>query len=196
MPIVVAAMGPRTLRLAGELADGAFLFFATPGSVGQAAAEVAAGRAISGRGPEAVRLLAYVPTCVSTDRLQAIEASRGVVAYYGRLAHYQAIFARQGFADEAECLRAAWAERDPRAAIQAVSDEMVVSLTASGSPDDVAEAIGAFADSGLDQVVLYPYPASGGALGAFRAAIDAVGPVARDLAGTVAAGGGERLTRA
>jgi probable F420-dependent oxidoreductase len=177
VPLVIAAMGPKALRLAGEVADGAFLLFASAMAVGEAAEAVSAGRAAAARDPAGFQLIAYVPTCIADDAERAVEASRRLIAYYGRLGHYQTILTRQGFGAPASALARAWGDGDDDAAVRAVTDEMVEALTASGRPEQVTAALRSFAESGLDQVVLYPCPAEGDALTAFLGAVDAAAPL-------------------
>jgi len=70
-PLLVGARGPRTLRLAGELADGVILdSVATPDELRAARAEVDAGRAAAGRS-DPFRVVVYVepPAGLSEDEL-------------------------------------------------------------------------------------------------------------------------------
>jgi len=161
VPIYVAAMRPRMLQLAGEIADGALLIFPTRDYVKGALKEVREGARMVNRNAEDLDIASYVFTCVSKERRTAIEASRKVLAYYGRLPNYYDHFSRQGFPLEAKALEAAWARNDISGAIAAVTDELVLAFSASGTPDEVAKKIDEFAGSGVEQIVLYPYAAEG-----------------------------------
>ena len=50
--------------------------------------------------------------------------------------------------------------------MRAVSDEMVLTLSAAGTADDVAARISALLKAGLKQAVLFPLAVDGGASGA------------------------------
>jgi alkanesulfonate monooxygenase SsuD/methylene tetrahydromethanopterin reductase-like flavin-dependent oxidoreductase (luciferase family) len=66
-PLLVGARGPKTLRLAGELADGVILDYGvTPDGVRAALAHVEGGRIAAGRG-ESARVVAYLEVADPTD---------------------------------------------------------------------------------------------------------------------------------
>jgi alkanesulfonate monooxygenase SsuD/methylene tetrahydromethanopterin reductase-like flavin-dependent oxidoreductase (luciferase family) len=70
-PLLVGARGPKTLRLAGELADGVILdSVTTPAALRDALAEVNAGRAVAGR-TDPCRVVVYLepPAGLSEDEL-------------------------------------------------------------------------------------------------------------------------------
>jgi alkanesulfonate monooxygenase SsuD/methylene tetrahydromethanopterin reductase-like flavin-dependent oxidoreductase (luciferase family) len=75
-PLLLGARGPKTLRLAGELADGVILdAAATPDDVRAACAEVDAGRAVGGRtDPYQVVVYVETPTGPAADELADVVA--------------------------------------------------------------------------------------------------------------------------
>ncbi len=76
-PLLVGARGPRTLRLAGELADGVILdSVTTPQELQAARAEVDAGRAVAGR-TDPVRVVVYLepPAGLPQDELARLVAT-------------------------------------------------------------------------------------------------------------------------
>ena len=58
--------------------------------------------------------------------------------------------------------------------MRAVSDEMVLTPSASGTADDVAARISALLKAGLKQAVLFPLAADGDASGAILRTIEAL----------------------
>ena len=54
-PVYMAALGPQMLRLAGEIADGALLNWATPERIAESRARIDEGSARAGRAPAACR---------------------------------------------------------------------------------------------------------------------------------------------
>jgi alkanesulfonate monooxygenase SsuD/methylene tetrahydromethanopterin reductase-like flavin-dependent oxidoreductase (luciferase family) len=79
-PIVVGAVGPRTLQLAGEHADGTIITAAT--SVEQVVDKVAdidAGRAAGGRGDH--RVIAFVHAATGADAAARLETERSAWGY-------------------------------------------------------------------------------------------------------------------
>jgi probable F420-dependent oxidoreductase len=127
---VIAALGPRTIRLAGERALGAHPYLTTPEHTREA-------REILGDGP----LLAPEQKVVlDTDPVRARALGRAKVSNpYLRLPNYVNNLRRLGF---------------PDAEIEAASDEVVDALVAWGGPDDIAERIRAHHDAGADHVAV------------------------------------------
>src|SRR5262249_1894218 len=73
VPIWIAAGGPRTLRMAGGVADGVFIRVGThPANHATAIAAVRAGAAAAGRDPAAVRLGAVFHTVLVDDPRRAL----------------------------------------------------------------------------------------------------------------------------
>ena len=163
VPVYIAGTGPRVLELAGEIADGAFLIFPTENALRTSLRHIESGARQANRDPSEIDVVAYVFTCVATERQAAIASSRWTIARFGRLPHYRSLFAREGFCREVNRLRNAWAQNDEARATRAVTDEMVLTLSATGTPDDVASRLDALLGAGLKQAVLFPFAADGDA---------------------------------
>jgi 5,10-methylenetetrahydromethanopterin reductase len=174
VPVYIAGIGRRVLELAGEIADGAFLIFPTENSIQTSLDHIADGADRANRNPEKLDVVAYVFACISADRQAAIASSRRTIAYFGRLLHYRSLFAQEGFPQEAAALKDAWAQDDAARAAHAVSDEMVLTLSATGTADDVAGTISTLLEAGLKQAVLFPFAADGDARGAILRTIEAL----------------------
>lgn len=84
IPIVLAASGPRTLRLAGAIADGVVIRTGiTPEIVRDSIAQVAAGAREAGRDPEAVELWWWPDVNLAPSRREAIDEIRMSLAAAG-----------------------------------------------------------------------------------------------------------------
>jgi 5,10-methylenetetrahydromethanopterin reductase len=93
-PVLVAALGPQMLRLAGRLSAGTAIWVGGPRYVAEAAKAISAAAHEAGRPPP--RVLASVPVCV-TDRAKAVrEAAAQLFARYGQLPSYRAILDKEG----------------------------------------------------------------------------------------------------
>lgn len=93
-PILVAALGPQMLRLAGGLSAGTAIWMGGPRYV--ATAVKAIGAAADDAGRPAPRVLASVPVCV-TDRAKAVrEAAARLFVRYGQLPSYRAVLDKEG----------------------------------------------------------------------------------------------------
>ena len=90
MPVMISAVNPRMLELAGELADGVVLYMCGPDYVReQVVPAVRAGREKAGKTMEGFEVVAAVDTCVTTDRDAALEVYKGTLERYGSLPYYR-----------------------------------------------------------------------------------------------------------
>ncbi|HUF58612.1 MAG TPA: LLM class flavin-dependent oxidoreductase [Actinomycetota bacterium] len=138
VPIWIAALGPKAVRLAGEIADGVILNWCTPDRVAEArtAIRVAAGEA--GRDPDAVTIAVYVRASFS-DR--ADEALLAAAAEYVSYPAYARQFEAMGV------------EPSPEAVVEAVC--------LRGDPNRAREHLEAYRGAGADLPVVYPVLAPG-----------------------------------
>jgi alkanesulfonate monooxygenase SsuD/methylene tetrahydromethanopterin reductase-like flavin-dependent oxidoreductase (luciferase family) len=131
--LIVAALGPRMCRLAGEVADGVLFNWLTPEHARRSGAWVADGAAAAGREPPA--LLAYVRLAVGGA---AQEALRAEGARYAAIPAYAAHFRRM----RADPLATAIAARSPEAIAPAVAawegavDELVFRAITAGDGEE------------------------------------------------------------
>src|SRR5271166_2737675 len=73
-PVYLAALGPQMLRLAGQVADGALLNWATPEHIAASRARIEEGCAAAGRDPAGVPMTMYVRVCIDADVTAARQA--------------------------------------------------------------------------------------------------------------------------
>jgi alkanesulfonate monooxygenase SsuD/methylene tetrahydromethanopterin reductase-like flavin-dependent oxidoreductase (luciferase family) len=104
VPLYLAALGPQMLRLAGEVADGALLNWATPERIAASRDLVAAGTSRAGRDPGSVPLTMYARVCVDDDVAAARRAFGTQVLSYAmagpgapKTAGYRGMFGQMGF---------------------------------------------------------------------------------------------------
>lgn len=150
VPVVLGALGPNMLKLAGEASDGAALNWCTPEQIAWSRQLVAEGARSAGRNPADVAMIEYIRICVDDDEETARRAFVKALMGYAiarpgtnKALGYRGHFGRMGF-DEA--LTALEDRRD------------------NGAPE--AELIDAF-PTDLARLVGYYGPASGAAA-AFR----------------------------
>ena len=83
VPIWIAAGGPRTLRMAGGVADGVFIRVGThPANIARAVGEIRAGAAAAGRDPAKIRLGAVFHTVFVDDPAAALTMGKSMAAGY------------------------------------------------------------------------------------------------------------------
>lgn len=86
VPVLMAASGPRSLELAGEVADGALLLVGyTPGIVGKALEHLETGARRSGRTLDDLDIVFAVRTCVAGANDEARRLARPVAVHWGLL---------------------------------------------------------------------------------------------------------------
>src|SRR2546430_433721 len=92
LPIYVAALSPKMLRLAGEIADGVMLWLCNPNYIRDVAVpEVRAGRERAGQSPDGFDVVAAVPSAVTEDKASAYETMRNDLITYWSLPFYRAM---------------------------------------------------------------------------------------------------------
>ncbi|HEV2812008.1 MAG TPA: LLM class flavin-dependent oxidoreductase, partial [Solirubrobacteraceae bacterium] len=149
LPIYVAALSPRMLQLAGEVADGVILWLCNPNYIRDVVVpEVTAGREKAGKPLEGFDIVAAVPSAVTDDPDAARGRLRGELITYFSLPFYRKMLERSGFGGDIERFDAKMAEGDAKAATAEISDEFLELLAAIGSPDEAAASVRRYEDAG------------------------------------------------
>ncbi len=147
--IVVGALNPKMLALAGELADGVLLNYLPASHVPWSVEQVRKG------GDATVYAYVHAGIC---QREEGIELARRDLFSYAVVDSYARNFERAGYADEVAAVREAHAAGDRAAALAAVSDRMVDDIDVMGDADTVHATMRAYADAGVEVPVLMPLP--------------------------------------
>jgi probable F420-dependent oxidoreductase len=147
--IVVGALNPRMLALAGELADGVLLNYLPASHVGWSVEQVRTG------GDATIYAYVHAGVC---ERSDGIELARRDLFSYAVVDSYADNFVRAGFGDEVEEIRGRFAEGDRAGAVAAVSDRFVDAIDVMGDEAVVAATMRAYSDAGVDVPVLMPLP--------------------------------------
>lgn len=97
VPVVVAALGPRMLELAGRLTDGTLTWCVGPETLAAFTAPTIR-RAAEEAGRPAPRVIAGLPVCVTDDPAAVRERAARALVIYGQLPSYRAMLDREGVA--------------------------------------------------------------------------------------------------
>ncbi len=163
LPVYLAAVGPKNLQLAGEIADGWLAVFLAPSYAGEQLAEVAAGRAKAGRTDEGFDVVATVPIVVDPDPQRAAEPVRRYAALYvGGMGSrdqnfYNALAVRMGYAEEAATVQDLFLGGRPRDAAAAVPFALIDDTSLLGDRDRIAAGLTRFAEAGVTTLALSPF---------------------------------------
>jgi probable F420-dependent oxidoreductase len=157
VPIYLAALSPRMLRAAGEIADGTVLWLCTPDYIRDVVVpEVRAGREAAGKSPDGFDIVPAVPAAMVDDPAEAFAALRRDLLPYFSLPFYRAMIERSGFAADVERYDAA--AGDVEAMQAAISDDFLRALTAVGDAEDVRAGVGRYLQAGATSPCVGPIP--------------------------------------
>jgi probable F420-dependent oxidoreductase len=149
-PILLGALRPKMLALAGAEADGAILNWLAASDVPTAAAHV---RAHGER-----EIAARIFVCPSTDTEAVRAGARRLVAAYLTVPAYAAYQRWLGREEQLAPLWERWERGERREAAASVPDEVVDALFVHGAPERCAAGIAAYAESGVDTPILKLLP--------------------------------------
>ena len=150
--VVVGALNPNMLKMAGEMADGVLLNYLPASHVPWSVEQIRAGGD--------AEVYGYVHAGVG-DREQGIEKARKDLFSYAVVHAYAANFTRAGFGEEVAEIRARHAAGDRAGALAAVSDRMCDGIDVLGDADLVRDTVRAYVDAGVDVPILMPLPWGG-----------------------------------
>ena len=166
IPIYLAAVGPKNLELAGEIADGWLAVFYSPQFAGDQLAAIKAGREKAGKTMEGFDVVPTVPIVVDEDVERAAELVRWYAALYiGGMGSreqnfYNQLACRMGFEKEAAKVQELYLAREHRNAAAAVPLEFVDATSLLGSPERIGRRIAEFEAAGVTTLSLSPFAAT------------------------------------
>ncbi len=160
VPVYLAAVGPKNLELAGEIADGWLGIFNDPSFLAQQLEHVRAGRGGDLTGYDVV---ASVPTVVGDDLQACADPIRGYAALYiGGMGSreknfYNDLAVRMGYPDEAKIIQDFYLDKQYRNAMAAVPFDFIDRVSLIGPKERIAEKLTAYAEAGVTTLALTPF---------------------------------------
>ena len=147
--IVMAALNPQMLKLAGEIADGVLLNYIpcahVPASIDQVR-----------KGGQA-KIFAYVHAAVAGWE-RASRSARKDLFNYAMADGYANMFRAAGFGEDVDALRELNKQRDRDGALAAISDNMIQAINFIGGQEQVGDFVKSYVDAGVEHPVLMPMP--------------------------------------
>jgi F420-dependent oxidoreductase-like protein len=168
IPIYLAAVGPKNLELAGELADGWLAIFFAPEFAAEHIKAIAAGRAAAGKDMTGFDIVPTVPVVFGDDVETCAELVRHYAALYvGGMGSreknfYNDLAVRMGYGDAAREIQELYLAKRQRDAAAAVPLEFIDRTSLLGSVDRVAERMHAYADAGVTTLSVGIYAGDAG----------------------------------
>ncbi|PXW31881.1 UNVERIFIED_CONTAM: F420-dependent oxidoreductase-like protein [Williamsia faeni] len=132
VPVLLSAMSPRMLRVAGQFADGTVLWMASA-KVIESQIAPAIGAAASGAGRPAPRIVAGLPVAVHDDVAEARAAVAATSGMYAGMPNYQRVISAGGASDAAD-IAIVGNEESVRAQLQNLIDAGATDVWAAITP--------------------------------------------------------------
>ena len=163
LPIYLAALGPKNLELAGEIADGWLALFFAPEHAEESLQHIRAGRLKAGSDLAGFDVVPTLPLIVGDD-LQACAAPvRSYAALYvGGMGSrdknfYNALATRMGYGDAAAAVQERYLARDYDGAAAAVPFEFIDATSLIGPMERIADRMQAYAAAGANTLTIQTY---------------------------------------
>lgn len=160
LPIYLAAMGPRAVALAGELADGWLPLNCPPAYVADGRALLEEGARRAGRSLEGFDVAPMVLALVEEDLELARDMMRPMLAMYlggmgSRTTNFHRLLAgRLGFPDEAAAVHEAYLAGRPGEAAGLLSPDLIDQMTLCGPEERVRDRLDAYRAAGTTTLIL------------------------------------------
>jgi F420-dependent oxidoreductase-like protein len=150
-PVVVAALGPTMLRIAGTQADGTITWMVGPATVGDHIVPTITAAAFDAGRPSP-QVVVTLPVCVTADPDAARARADRIFAVYGQLPSYRAMLDREGAAGPAD-VAIVGSEEEVTAQIRRIAEVGATEFSGAlyGTPDEVERSralLGALAKAG------------------------------------------------
>ena len=184
-PVLLGALGPKMLNLAGELADGAAMNWCDTERISWSREQVNEGAMSVGRDPNELKLVQYIRVCVDDDPTLARDGlARATIPYAlrdkvptarERQFAYRAHFERMGFAEELLFLDSIRNRNgSSEEVLKAFPDELLEAVGVSSNITNARDKFYNLAD-GLDTAIVRVVAAKPG-LDSIRAVMQACAP--------------------
>lgn len=166
IPIYLAAIGPKNLELAGQIADGWLAIFFAPEHADEIMAPLRAGRASTGATMEGFDVVPTVPVVLGDDPAACADPVRFYSALYvGGMGSrdrnfYNQLACRMGYEEAAAVIQDKYLARDYDGAMAAVPFEFIDRTSLIGPSDRVRDRLAAYADAGVTTLTIATYAGS------------------------------------
>jgi alkanesulfonate monooxygenase SsuD/methylene tetrahydromethanopterin reductase-like flavin-dependent oxidoreductase (luciferase family) len=148
VPIVLAALRGKMLRLAVEKGDGAFTNFLPLSGLGQVAEQLEGA-------PEGFDLLCRF-FCLAGEREQVEPLARFMFSSYITVPVYENFYRWLGHGEKIDPMVEAWQAKDRQKAAELAPWELIEDMFILGSPEQMKERLDAYVEGGITCPVLTP----------------------------------------
>jgi alkanesulfonate monooxygenase SsuD/methylene tetrahydromethanopterin reductase-like flavin-dependent oxidoreductase (luciferase family) len=148
VPIIVAALRGKMLRLAVEKGDGAFTNFLPLAGLPQVAKQLDGA-------PDGFELLCRF-FCIPGEREQVEPLTRFMFSSYITVPVYEAFYRWLGYGEKIDEMVEAWNAKDRQKAAEVAPWDLIEEMFIFGEPERMRERLGAFVDGGITLPVITP----------------------------------------
>ncbi len=163
IPVYLAAVGPKNLELAGEIADGWLAVFFAPEHAEESLSHVRVGRERAGLGMEGFDVVPTVPVVVGDDLEACAAPVRAYAALYlggmgsKQTNFYSALARRMGYEEASDAVQERYLAKDYAGAAAAVPFEFVDRTSLIGPPERIQARLHAYAEAGVTTLTVASY---------------------------------------
>ena len=164
-PLVLAALRPKMVALAGEIADGVVFANAARSAVPAVLRALPDAR----RADPEFFIGNMIPTCISDDRAAAAAVNRRTFGMYLSLPNYRNAWRDAGYTDEIAAVERAIEDGEPNTGLpERMGDRWLADVSLFGSVREVRDGVEAWREAGVRTPILVPSSAAGNQMVAFE----------------------------
>ena len=162
IPIYLAAAHPKTIQLAGEIADGVLLLMPSTHWIKETVfPRLHEGATRAGRDSRKLKVIAILHCYLSDTNKNAYDDAKKAVASYALGKSFREMVSGMGFSKEIQKVYESLTQGDRESAWKNVPNELANELVAVGPPTAVASRLRDFFNLGVDLPILSVRPRSG-----------------------------------
>lgn len=154
VPLHLAALNQGMVRLAAQEADGIWLNYLPRGAAPELCATIDAAAMEAGRSTPSKLLTVFAEVTDNRDAARA--ALRTALTFYMTSPSYRRALAWHGYADEMERARVAFEARDKAGVMNAITDQLIDSITCIGTASEVRDGMEEYFAAGVDELSVAP----------------------------------------
>ncbi len=158
VPIYVAALRDRMLRLGGAVGDGTFVNFLPLSGLPHVIGQIRAGEAEAGKPAGASDVVCRF-FCIPRPAAEGLPLARFMFAAYGTVPVYEAFFRSLGWGEQLDPMVTAWRDGDRTLALERAPDDLIREIFVFGSPAEQRARLDEYAAGGITTFVLTPITA-------------------------------------
>ncbi|MEA2134245.1 MAG: hypothetical protein QOC68_2154 [Solirubrobacteraceae bacterium] len=152
VPIYVAALRDRMLRMAGEKADGTFVNFLPLSGLPHVIEQIREGERAGDREGESAVVCRFF--CIPQSPEEGMGVARFLLSAYATVPVYEAFFRSLGWGDALDPMVKAWKEGDRKLALERAPEDLIREIVIFGSPEEQRARLEEFVAGGITTPVL------------------------------------------